>query len=82
MKRLKFTLLAITLSLACSAMAEDFTVQHIGSFDYITGSNGSSYTGQQIGSFYYLDGQDACGHQISGTEQRIGSFEYWDFDQD
>ena len=60
------------MMLAGTAMAESYTRQRIGNFDYTTGSDGYSGTGQQIGNFYYYN--DNQGNHI--TEQRIGDFTY------
>ena len=58
---------------AGSALAQNYTGQHLGNFDYWNGSNGYSGTGQRIGYFYYYN--DNAGNNWTG--QRIGNFEYW-----
>lgn len=71
--------LALSLTIPIVASAQSFTTQHLGSFDYYYGDDGSSAVGQRLGNFYYLNGTDRCGHSYSATGQRIGNFEYWDY---
>lgn len=60
MKKTLLTTLTILLSLALEVKAESYTVQRIGNFDYVNGSNGYSGTGHSIGGFYYYsDNQTA-----------------------
>ena len=67
------TLLAI-LALAATAHAQSFTRQHLGHFDYWSGSNGYQATGQRLGQFYYFN--DNYG---SGYSQRLGDYEYFEY---
>lgn len=58
---MKKHLLTLALSLTLpiiAANAQNFTTQHLGSFDYYYGDDGSSAVGQRIGNFYYLNGTD------------------------
>lgn len=73
MKLLAF-IASITVSSALAAHAQSYTTQHLGNFDYTTGSNGYSGFGQHIGPFYYY--HDNYG---SGFAQTIGPFRYYNY---
>jgi hypothetical protein len=75
MRKVCLSLLALT-ALTLGAHAQDYTVTHIGNFDYYSGPNGYSGTGQRIGQFYYYN--DNYG---SGTGQTIGNQSYYHYNR-
>jgi hypothetical protein len=70
----KLALIAAGLLVPWMALAQSYTHQRIGNFDYWNGSNGYSGSGQQIGNQYYY--HDNYG---SGYGQRIGNFDYYHY---
>jgi len=50
---LLISIVSFLLSFNSFCWSENYTQQSIGSFDYISGSDGYSGTGQQIGGFYF-----------------------------
>jgi hypothetical protein len=51
------------------ALAEDFTVQHVGRTDYYNGSCGTSFTVQHADRYDYINGYWGDGRAISGVVQ-------------
>jgi hypothetical protein len=73
MRKLIFTLLLTT----GTALAEDFTVSHIGQFDFCHGSCGTNYTVTHVGNFDFINDSRGDDRPINGTVSHIGRFDYF-----
>jgi hypothetical protein len=65
------TLIAL-IAMTVAASAQNYTGQHIGNFDFWSGTDGYRGTGTSIGNFYFY--HDNEGNNIQGS--RIGDFEF------